>query len=196
MFNLQQNIHILHAQLTNKTYGVMKTYNKLLFENLDTTHYTTTQDAVSEYRIFKSQFDNVLGYDSETDGFVVLQKGHQPGALEDELLSVQILKNNGHAVILLNELGEGKHLDCTVDGVPSEIKRVKTFSVRSLKEDFYEAHKKGAKRIVLHITTQTERINLILVLKRIANNPFVNKLDDFFLIYEDKLEKHLLSNFK
>jgi hypothetical protein len=174
----------------------MKTNNKLLFENLDATHYTATQDAVSEYRIFKRQFDSVLGYDSGTDGYVALQKGHQPGALVDELPCVQILKNNGHAVVLLNELGEGKHLDCTVDGVPSEIKRVKTFSLRSLKEDFYEAHKKGAKRIVIHITAQAERADLILVLRRIANNPFVNKLDDFFLIYKDVLEKHLLSSFK
>jgi hypothetical protein len=173
-----------------------KTVNELLFENLDATHYTTAKQAVADYSIFKRKFTQILGYDKITDGSVALQKGHQRGALEDELPSVQILKNNGLSVILLNELGVGKHLDCTVDGVPSEIKCVRTLSFRSLKEDFYEAHKKGAKRIILHIAIKTEREILIIVLKRIANNPLVNKLNDFFLIYEDKLEKHQLSDFK
>ena len=125
-----------------------------------------------------------------------MQHGHQPAALVDELPTVAILKNNGHAVILLDETGMGKHLDCTVDGILSEIKRVKTFSFRSIKEDFYEAHKKGAVRIIIHIATPIERTALATVLKRIAYNPLVNKIDDLFIIFENILEKHQLSNFK
>ena len=83
----------------------MKTAHKLLFENLNATHYTSAKEAVIEYRIFKHQFRTVLGYDEKTDGFVALQQGHQPGALLDELPTVAILKNNGHAVVLLNEVG-------------------------------------------------------------------------------------------
>lgn len=53
---------------------------KLLFENLDATHYTTTEAAVKEYSIFKTYFKDVLGYDETTGGSVALQKGHQPRA--------------------------------------------------------------------------------------------------------------------
>jgi uncharacterized protein with FMN-binding domain len=174
----------------------MKTENELLFENLDERHYTTTAAAVVEYAIFKANFKDVLGYDEQTGGSVALQKGHQPRALYDELSTALILKKSGHTVILLDESGIGKQLDCLVDGTLSEIKLVKTFSYRSLKEDFYEAHKKGAKRIVLTISTETDRITLISVLKRIANNPFVNQINDIFLIFENKLDKCKLSDFK
>jgi hypothetical protein len=174
----------------------MKIDNKLLFENLDETHYTTAKTAAKEYSIFKTEFKNVLGFDSITGGVVALQKGHQPRALYDELPTVTILKSNGHFVILLDESGFGKQLDCLIDGIFSEIKLVKTFSYRSLKEDFYEAHKKGAKRLVVTISTETDRTALEIVLKRIAHNPFVNQINDIFLIFENKLERHQLSDFK
>jgi hypothetical protein len=169
---------------------------KLLFENLDDRHYITTEAAVKEYAIFKTDFKDVLGYDETTGGSVALQKGHQPRALYDELPSVLILKNDGYSVILLDESGIGKQLDCLVDGVLSEIKLVKTFSYRSLKEDFYEAHKKGAKRLILTISTETNRETVGIVLKRIANNLFVNKINDIFLIFDSKLERLKLSDFK
>lgn len=114
----------------------------------------------------------------------------------DELPTTLILKNEGYSVILLDESGIGKQLDCTVDGVLSEIKLVKTFSHRSLKDDFYEAHKKGAKRLILTISTKTKRETVTIVLKRIANNPFVNKINDVFLIFDNKLERLKLSDFK
>jgi hypothetical protein len=174
----------------------MKIENKLLFEILDETHYTTTQTAVKEYSIFKTEFKDILGFDELTGGSVALQKGHQPRALYDELPTVSILKDNGYSIILLDESGIGKQLDCLIDGILSEIKLVKTFSYRSLKEDFYEAHKKGAKRLVVTISTETDRTALETVLKRIAHNPFVNQINDIFLIFEHKLERHQLSDFK
>jgi hypothetical protein len=169
---------------------------KLLFENLDQTHCITTKAAVREYAIFKTDFKDVLGYDETTGGSIALQKGHQPRALYDELPTALILKNDGYSVILLDESGIGKQLDCLVDGVLSEIKLVKTFSYRSLKDDFYEAHKKGAKRLILTISTDTKRETVTIVLKRIANNPFVNKVNDIFLIFDNKLERLTLSDFK
>ena len=169
---------------------------KLLFEDLIETHYTTTEAAVKEYSIFKTDFQDVLGYDETTGGSIALQKGHQPRALYDELPTALILKNVGYSVILLDESGIGKQVDCLVDGVLSEIKLVKTFSHRSLKDDFYEAHKKGAKRLILTISTDTSRETVTIVLKRIANNPFVNKINDIFLILDNKLERLTLSDFK
>jgi hypothetical protein len=174
----------------------MKTKNEQLFDNLDEKHYISAIDAVVEYRVFKRQFEDVLGYDEKTDGFVALQKGHQPGALFDELPIVSVLKNYGHAVVLTDESGTGKHVDCTIDDIPSEIKLVVTFTLRSFKEDFYSAYKKNAKRIVLKILDDFVREDLIIILKRIAYNPLVNHVNDVFLIINDKLEKCHLSDFK
>ena len=101
--------------LTNDTINIMKTTHEIQFENLDSSYYTSAREAAKEYRIFKYHFRDLLGYDEKTGGFVALQQGHQHGALTDELPSVAILKDNGHAVILIDESGEGKHLDCTID---------------------------------------------------------------------------------
>ncbi|MDZ7876667.1 MAG: hypothetical protein U5L45_03310 [Saprospiraceae bacterium] len=106
------------------------------------------------------------------------------------------MKDAGYSIILLDESGIGKQLDCLVNGVLSEIKLVKTFSYRSLKEDFYEAHKKGAKRLILTISTEMDKETVAIVLKRIANNSFVNKINDIFLILNNKLERLKLSDFK
>lgn len=106
----------------------MKTNNQLLFENLDKKHYVTTETAEKEFPIFKNDFKNdfknVLGYDADTDGSVALQKGHQREALRNELPMTIVLKDNGHAVILLSEVGNGKHPDALVDGILSEFKQV------------------------------------------------------------------------
>ena len=176
-----------------------KMLNKFLFDHLDrSTHYITAEAAVTEYhRIFsKDRFDEVLGYDEKTDGFVALQHRHQPMALIDELPTVAILKDKGHAVILLDESGEGRHSDCLIDGVISELKCVKTLSIRSVKEHFQRAYKQGAKRIVIHIVAQAERETLMVILKRVACNNLANQIDDVFLIFENELEKHKLNDFK
>ena len=82
-----------------------------------------------------------------------------------------------------------------IDGVASEIKDVKTLTYRSLKDDFKESLKKGAKRVVL-VVNKVDREVLKEILKRIAHNPFTNQIDDLFLIVDGKLEKCQLSQFK
>ena len=176
-----------------------KMLNKFLFDHLDrSTHYVTAEAAVTEYyRIFiRDRFNKVLGYDEKTDGFVALQHRHQPMALIDELPTVAILKDKGHAVILLDESGEGRHSDCLIDGVISELKCVKTLSYSSVKKHFQKAYKQGATRIVIHIVAQTERETLMVILKRVACNDLANQINDVFLIFENELEKHKLNDFK
>lgn len=173
-----------------------KTKNQLLFENLDNTHYTTTAIATKEYPIFKNDFKGILGYDAETNGSIALQKGHQREALKNELTTAVVLKENGHAVVLLSELGHGKHPDALIDGILSEFKQVRKLTIRALKEDFYEARKKGAKKIVLEVKVDTERTFLFDLLRRIACNSMVNELQDVFLIFDNKLEKFILNDLK
>ena len=174
----------------------METTHQLLFENLNADFYTTTSEAVKEYHIFKNSYKNLLGRDAETGGCVALQKGHEWTALVNELHTVSVLKDTGHTVILLSEQGEGKHADALVDGILSEFKQVRKLTIRALKEDFYEARKKGAKRIVLEIKDTSEIILLFELLKRIAYNPMVNELQDVFLIMDDILEKVVLKDLK
>lgn len=174
----------------------MKALNEILFENLDDSHYTTTETAVKEYYIFRTNFKDLLGYDARTGGSVALQKGHEWAPLAHELPTAAVLKEHGHAVILLNELGDGKHADALVDGILSEFKQVRKMSIRAIKEDFYEARKKGATKIVLDIKDAEQRVPLFELLKRIANNPMVNELQDVFLIFDGQLERVVLSSLK
>jgi hypothetical protein len=174
----------------------MKTVNQVLFENLTDNHYTDTAAAVQEYHIFKYAFKDVLGYNTKTNGSVALQKGHAWAALINELHIAEVLKQGGHSVVLLSEIGEGKHVDATVDGILSEFKQVRKLTIRALKEDFYEARKKGAKTIVLDIKDTSQRVLLFELLKRIANNPIVNELQDVFLVLDNTLERWTLKNLK
>ena len=93
-------------------------------------------------------------------------------------------------------MGSGKHADATVDGILSEFKQVRKLTIRALKEDFYEARKKGAKKIVLDIIDTSERALLFDLLKRVANNPMVNELQDVFLVLGDTLERSKLKDLK
>jgi hypothetical protein len=174
----------------------MKTVNKLLFENLDDSHYTNTAAAIKEYPIFKYAFKGVLGFDENTDGYVALQKGHQREALSSELPTAIVLKAYGHGVILLPEVGNNKHPDALIDGIVSEFKQVRKLTIRALKDDFYESRKKGTTRIVLEIPEAPELDTLFVLLKRLAHNPMVNELQDVFLVIDGKLEKVFLKNLK
>lgn len=174
----------------------MKTINQLLFENLGDNHYVSTQEAVQEYHIFKHSFKDILGYNERTNGSVALQKGHAWAALVNELHITEVLKENGHSVVLLSEVGDGKHADATVDGILSEFKQVRKLTIRALKEDFYEARKKGAKTIILDIKDSSQRALLFDLLKRIANNPMVNELQDVFLVLDNVLERVTLKDLK
>jgi hypothetical protein len=176
--------------------NIMKTVNQLLFENLGDNHYTTTHQATKEYHIFRHNYKNVLGYSERTDGSVALQKGHAWAALVNELHIAEVLKEYGHSVVLLSEVGGGKHADATVDGILCEFKQVRKLTIRALKEDFYEARKKGAKTIVLDIKYTSEPILLFDLLKRIAHNPMVNELQDVFLVLDNVLKRVALKDLK
>ena len=72
----------VHCGLTKKERDeVMKTANKQLFDDLDSTHYKNALDAAKDYFVFKKHFKESLGYDDQSDGYLALQKGHQPKSL-------------------------------------------------------------------------------------------------------------------
>ena len=176
----------------------MKTTNELLFENLDYKHYTNAQSAISEYEVFRHEFKNVLGYDKITDGCLVLQKGHQPAALVDELPLAVFLKQAGHFVILLDESRYGKQIDALVDGVTFEIKNLRnaTNVFQRIKKDCQSALSKGTENVVINMNVPLEAEDLILILHRLAKSPQVNGLKMFWCVLDSKLLKFNLSDFQ
>lgn len=169
----------------------MKTVNKILFESLDDTHYTNSKSAIKKYEIFKHEFKDVLGYDEDTDGCVVLQKGHQPGALLDELPITVFLKKAGHFVILLDETGKGKQIDAFVDGSTFEMKNLRnaTNAFQRIKKDCQSALSKGTNNVIIHVNIPLNREELIIILYRLARSPQVKGLIKFWCILNGKLLK-------
>lgn len=176
----------------------MKTKKEQLFDSLDVTHYKSVVEAKSEYYIFKNQFKDVLGYDNISGGFAALQKGHQPGALLDELPIVSILKNNGYAVILLDETGKDKRVDALINGLMFDFKNLRSATniFQRIKKDCQSALDKGALNVLIHINLELSLEELITILKRLAHSPQVNRLDKFWCIWEGKLFTFELADFK
>ncbi len=174
----------------------MKTINKILFESLDDTHYTNSESAIKEYEIFKYQFKNVLGYDDNTDGCVALQKGHQAGALPDELPITVFLKKTGHFVILLDETGGGKQIDAFVDGSTFEMKNLRsaTNAFQRIKKDCQSALSKGTNNVVILINIPLNIEELIIILHRLAKSPQVKGLVKFWCILNGELLKFNLTD--
>lgn len=169
----------------------MKTINEILFERLDNTHYTIAKAATQEYDIFKHQFKDVLGYDKETDGCVVLQKGHQPGALADELPIAVFLKKTGHFVVLLDETGKGKQIDAFVDGATFEMKNLRNAinTFQRIKKDCQSALSKGTNNVVIYINVPLDKEALIVILHRLAKSPQVKGLGKFWCIIGGRIIK-------
>ena len=85
----------------------MTTQNKHYFDNFSNTDYYK-QNNLEAIKHFKSlpKFPNALGYDITSDGFIVIHKGHQSGALDFEIPACLILKDAGYAIELIEEPSE------------------------------------------------------------------------------------------
>ena len=176
----------------------MNSINKFLFENLDNTHYTNAEAAAKEYEIFNHEFKDILGYNEHTGGSVVLQKGHQPAGLPDELPITLLLKEAGHFVILLDETGKGKQIDALIDGSTFELKNLRnaTNVFQRIKKDCQSALSKGTENVVININVALDKEELIVILRRLAKSPQVKGLKIFWCIMDSKLLKFDMSNFQ
>jgi hypothetical protein len=176
----------------------MHTINKLLFNNLNDTCYTNAQAASAEYGIFKYAFKYALGYDENSDGCIILQKGHQPAALIDELPITVLLKETGHFVVLLDESGKGKQIDALIDGSFFELKNLRnaTNVFQRIKKDCQNALSKGAQNVIININVALNEAELKVILRRLAKSPQVEKLKMFWCILDMELWKFDLSDFK
>jgi hypothetical protein len=151
--------------------NAMKTVNKLLFEDLTMQGYfSTNREAKVRFKEL-SKHPNALGYDDETDGFLVLHKGHQPGGIADEIQACILLKQKGYSVSLMDESeSTGTEPDVTVNGKTYDIKRVYQTEnlINRLSKLFKKVGKMGIDKIVLHIDQAVEIPALVAALAETA----------------------------
>lgn len=135
---------------------------------------------------------------TRSNGFLALQKGHQPHALVYELPLALILKNEGHAVILLDESGKGKQVDATIDAVLFEMKDMShtVNYFERLKKNLRETLKKGCKNIVISIKGNTSIESINAILHRLAHQPETKHIDNIWFSFEGELYKHKLCDFQ
>ncbi len=99
-----------------------------------------------------AQHMNSLGFDDESNGFLVLHRRHAPSGFEQEIPVCVFLKKRGFGVLLVEEFPHQKSVDAEIDGVRFEIKQValaKNFS-RAVLHQFRTAYHK-CDNILLHI---------------------------------------------
>jgi hypothetical protein len=139
----------------------MSKLNRLKFEKYSShLYFKENRDAIKQFRSLL-KFDEALGYDSKSEGYIVLHKEHSPSGLEDEIPVCLILKNQGFAIELAAESIEKQSADAFIDDILFEIKRLKkgTDLAGGIQNHFRRA-KRQSENIVLHIDHKVDISNL------------------------------------
>lgn len=157
----------------------MTTQNKHYFDNFSNTDYYK-QNNLEAIKHFKSlpKFPNALGYDIISDGFIVIHKGHQSGALDFEIPACLILKDAGYAIELIEEPSEILSADAIVNDVIFEIKQIihATNLSRALERHFRRSYKKS-ENMLLHVAKDMTEVELKKALRKAAfNYPAIKKM--------------------
>lgn len=175
----------------------MEHTDAFIFRNLDDRHYLSSEQAREKYAIFENEYQDALGFDFDSNGFLALQNGHQPHALAYELPLALILKGEGHAVILLDESGKGKQIDATIDGVFFEMKDMShtVNYFERIKKNLRETLKKGCKNVVISIEGNTSIESINTILHRLAHQQETKPIDNIWFSFDGKLYRHKLSDF-
>lgn len=172
--------------------------NEFTFHGLGYQYYTDGENAKKEYFIFENNYLDALGFDVLSNGFLALQKGHEPDALSYELPLALMLKKEGHAVILLDESGKGKQIDATIDGILFEMKDMShTINYfERLKKNLRSALKKGSTNIAISISGNISLENIKVILHRLAHQPETKFIENIWFTLDGVLYRHHLSDFK
>jgi hypothetical protein len=157
----------------------MTTPNEQRFENFDTKIYykSNSFDSLKRFRQL-SNFPNALGFDKDSNGFIVLHKGHQAGAIDFEMPACLLLKKAGYAVELIEEPSNVLSADAIIDDEIFEIKQIITATnlTRAIEKHFRKSYKKSI-RIILHVAKEVEVQELKLALRKSAfNYPMIKKV--------------------
>jgi Contact-dependent growth inhibition CdiA C-terminal domain len=164
----------------------MSNLNKLKFDNYPLHSYFKTNEKAEKHFKDLNKFPDALGYNIETNGFIVLHHKHQSGGILDEMGACIFLKNQGHGIELMMES----------DFIPSPDVKIKeiTFDIKNLKNatnldnaimmQFRRTYKK-ANNIVLHISQSINEVQLKTALRKASK--FYSEIKMVWLIYNHHL---------
>ena len=139
----------------------MSKLNRLKFENYSShLYFKDNMDAFRQFRCLL-KFEDALGYDTKSAGYIVLHKEHSPSGLEDEIPVCLILKSQGYTIELVSESSEEQTADALLDNILFEIKRLKkgTDLAGGIQNHFRRA-KRQSENIILHIDHRVDISNL------------------------------------
>jgi Contact-dependent growth inhibition CdiA C-terminal domain len=165
----------------------MNTANKLLFENLDE-RYARTFDTLKTWRYRKLEmYEDVLGFDTDSYGWVAVHKKHSISGLFDELATCRILKKKGYAVELIEESSKLASVDALINGELYEMKRVSSATnlPRAIEKQIRLAYKK-ADNVVLHIDQPIEKGVLVAALRKAVYNH--KGIKNILLMWDDNIK--------
>jgi Contact-dependent growth inhibition CdiA C-terminal domain len=139
----------------------MSKLNRLKFEKYPShLYFKENINAIKQFRSLLN-FEDALGYDHKSHGYIVLHKEHSPSGLHDEIPVCLILKSQGYTIELVSESSEEQTADALMDNILFEIKRLKKGTDLSggIQNHFRRA-KRQSENIILHIDHKVDISNL------------------------------------
>ncbi len=117
--------------------------------------------AASAFRDIHFFPDDALGFDPDSEGFLVLHRGHSPSGLHSEIPGCLILKKLGFRVILIEELPNISSPDVLVDDIEFEMKCIANAKRvdKSIDRAFSMCYKKSG-NLLLHLDQRAAPISV------------------------------------
>ena len=166
-----------------------QTTNQQIFNNIPSNAFFKSQKEASN--IFKKiqLFENAIGYDLDTEGFIVLHKGHQPAAIVAELPALLVIKRYGHAIEMLDEsYSSGKEPDVRIDGLKyfdiRQINHAKNLRNR-MDKNFQGVVNKGCSNIIIDIVQNFDKNQVMNVIRDATKRN--NGIKEIWLVYKNEL---------
>ena len=161
--------------------------SKLLFENIDANDYAKDFETLQKFGFRKlDAYKDAIGFDEQSQGWVVVHKHHAISGLFDELPTCLILKSQGYHTELIEESNHLSSADAFVNGELYEMKRVSaaTNLPRAIEKQLRMAYKKS-ENVLLHVDQPIENAVLVAALRKaVFNHPKVKKV---LLIWENNI---------
>ena len=118
--------------------------------------------------------------------------------MPDELPIAQLLKNKGYPVVLLDESGRNKQPDAMIEGQIFDFKNLRTTTnyFQRIKKDCQNVLGKECFNVIISLDKDFSDEELNGMIRRLAGNPQVNRLEKVWFILNNQLLKFDLSDYK
>ncbi len=164
----------------------MRNLNKQKFDDYPESIYLKSNEKAIKYFKEIKKFEQALGFDYDSGGFLILHKKHKPSGINDEIPVCLILKKLGFDILLIEEKDSDKSVDAEIREIAFEIKRlVRAENFRKAMLRHFQITYKKTSYLLLHIDQFISESQLKSVLQHSAEE--YSKIKIVWLIYENKL---------